>query len=404
MWKIPLADVQLSPDDITAVNEVLRSGWLSQGPRVERFEAALAEYLGVKHAIAVANGTAALHLACLALELGPGDEVLCPALTFVATANAIGYTGARPVFVDIGGPHDLNISAADAAIKITPRTKGVMLVHYAGFPVDMAAFRVLAERYNLALIEDCAHAPGAAYQPPLDDHKVGSLGTVACFSFFANKNLTTGEGGLVTTQDDQLAARIRTARSHGMTTLTWDRHRGHSFSYDVIAPGYNYRLDEIRAALGLAQLERLEAQNARRRALTQLYREGLQAIPGLQVPFPDSDLTSSACHIMPLLLPPGADRGAFMTSLKEHGIQTSVHYPPIHRFHHYQNLYPAGYDHELPHTEDIADREVTLPLYPTLGESQVAEVIAAASSFFTLREKTSFPHQDTQTPLIPNLS
>ncbi len=198
IWKIPLADVQMGAAEIIAVTEVLQFGWLSQGPRVERLEAAFAEYLGVQHAIGVANGTAALHLACLALGLGPGDEVLCPALTFVATANAIGYTGARPVFVDVTGPADLNISPADAAAKITPRTKAIMLVHYAGFPVDMAAFQELAARHGVALIEDCAHAPGAAYTYSTGGQKVGSLGTVACFSFFSNKNLTTGEGGMMT--------------------------------------------------------------------------------------------------------------------------------------------------------------------------------------------------------------
>ena len=381
MWKIPLADVHFGPEETAAVTEVLESGWLSQGPRVERFEAAFADYLGVKHAIAVANGTAALHLACLALGLGPGDEVLCPALTFVATANAIGYTGARPVFVDINGPHDLNIAAADAGGKITARTKAVMLVHYAGFPVEMAAFQELARRHGLALIEDCAHAPGAVYYGPPGGPKVGSLGTAACFSFFANKNMTTGEGGLVATNDDQLAARVRTGRSHGMSTLTWDRHRGHSFSYDVVAPGYNYRLDEVRAGLGLVQLERLEANNARRRELTRLYRERLTVIPGLEVPFLAADPATSACHIMPILLPPGADRQACMAALKEQGIQTSVHYPPIHRFTHYQNLFPADYDHGLPHTEDAAARELTLPLYPTLTEQQVEEVVGAVVDF-----------------------
>lgn len=377
MWKIPLADVQLGPAEISAVTEVLQSGWLSQGPRVESLEAAFADYLGVKHAVAVANGTAALHLACLALGLGPGDEVLCPALTFVATANAIGYTGARPVFVDVAGPTDLNISPKDAAAKITPRTKAIMLVHYAGYPVAMAAFQELAARHGLALIEDCAHAPGAVYTTPAGGQKVGSLGTVACFSFFSNKNLTTGEGGMVVTQDDQLAARLRAGRSHGMTTLTWDRHRGHSFSYDVVAPGYNYRLDEMRAALGLVQLQRLEENNVRRRQLTQLYWENLAALPGVELPFRDVPVAAAACHILPVLLPPGVDRQAIMATLKGQGIQTSVHYPPIHGFTYYQNLYPSGFDHGLPQTDEVAARELTLPLYPTLTTAQLRAVTTA---------------------------
>jgi dTDP-4-amino-4,6-dideoxygalactose transaminase len=228
-WKVPLADVQLGPEEIAAVVEVLRSGWLSQGPKVEQFEAEFARFLGVKHALAVASGTAALHLACLALELGPGDEVLCPSLTFVATANAILYTGARPRFVDISGPDDLNLSPEDAARKISPQTRAIMAVHYGGFPADMAAFLDLAHNYNLAIIEDCAHAPGSIYISPPGSRKVGTLGTMACFSFFANKNMTTGEGGMVVTNDSQLMGCLRMARSHGMTSLTWDRHRRHSF-------------------------------------------------------------------------------------------------------------------------------------------------------------------------------
>ncbi len=376
-WKVPLADVRLGPEEEAAVAEVLRSGWLSQGPRVERFEAEFARYLNVKHALAVASGTAALHLACLALGLGPGDEVLCPALTFVATANAILYTGARPRFVDIAGPDDLNLSPEDAARKITPRTRAVMVVHYGGYSADMAAFMELAKRHNLAVIEDCAHAPGARYTSPPGNHKVGTLGTLACFSFFANKNMTTGEGGLVVTNDPQLAARVRLARSHGMTALTWDRHQGHSFSYDVLAPGYNYRLDEIRAALGLVQLSRLEEMNARRRELTKRYRQELQEVSRISLPFLQKDLEASACHLFPVLLPSAADRLTFMQFLKDRGIQTSIHYPPVHRFSYYQELWPQNYDHHLPATEDVAEREVTLPLFSKLNDDNVREVVKA---------------------------
>ena len=257
-WKVPLADVTLGPEETAAVTEVLQSGWLSMGPKTQEFEDRFSPFLGVKHAFAVANGTAALHLACEVLGLGPGDEVLCPALTFVASANAILYTGARPVFVDITGPHDLNLSVADAAAKVSERTRAIMVVHYGGYPADMDAIAALAARHGLKIIEDCAHAPGAVYHAAQGPRLAGVLSDVGCFSFFANKNLTTGEGGMVVTDDDELAGKIKTARSHGMTTLTWDRHRGHSFSYDVVARGYNYRLDEMRAALGLVQLHKLD--------------------------------------------------------------------------------------------------------------------------------------------------
>jgi dTDP-4-amino-4,6-dideoxygalactose transaminase len=377
-WKVPLAEVHFGSEEIEAVSTVLRSGWITQGPVVQRFEAEFAAFLGVKFAMAVANGTAALHLACLALDLGPGDEVLCPALTFIATANAIRYCGAQPRFVDICGPHDLNLSPEDLNRKITPRTKAIMVVHYAGFPADMAAIRAIAAQHGLAIIEDCAHAPGATYFAGSNQHKVGTLGSIAGFSFFSNKNMTTGEGGMVVTNDPAFTECLRRARSHGMTTLTWDRHRGHSSSYDVITPGFNYRLDEMRAALGLVQLSRLEANNARRRELTRLYRERLGEL--LQLPFLE-ELQNSSCHIFPALLPTNMQRPLFMDFLRNRGIQSSIHYPPIHRFSYYQQLCPTGFDHQLPQTEEVAAREVTLPLFPTMTMQQLEEVSAAVQDF-----------------------
>jgi dTDP-4-amino-4,6-dideoxygalactose transaminase len=381
-WKIPLADVKFGPEELEAVNQVLSSGWLSQGPVVQRFEAAFAQFIGAKYAFAVANGTAALHLACQALELSPGDEVLCPALTFVASANAILYTGAKPAFVDINGPHDLNFSVQDAEKKITPKTKAVMLVHYAGFPADVAAIQGLARRHGLSIIEDCAHAPGACHADLTGAPKVGTQGAIACFSFFSNKNMTTGEGGMVVTDDENLAERLRIARSHGMTSLTWDRFRGHNFSYDVVAQGYNYRLDDLRAALGLVQLARLEATNRARRRLTRFYREELQELGRVDIPFLGETVDASACHIFPILLPAPADRSQFMAHMAESGIQTSIHYPPVHHFTYYRQLWPAGFDHQLPRTEEAAQREVTLPLFPSMSTAQAEGVVSAVKNFF----------------------
>jgi dTDP-4-amino-4,6-dideoxygalactose transaminase len=207
------------------------------------------------------------------------------------------------------------------------------------------------------------------------------VGDLGCFSFFANKNMTTGEGGLVATGNQELAEWVRLARSHGMTTLTWDRHRGHSFSYDVTTLGYNYRLDEVRAALGSVQLAKLPAANARRRELTRLYREALMDLPGLILPFP-GELENSACHLFPVVLPPEADRAGFMQALAAKGIQTSIHYPPIHRFAHYRRLWPPEFDHGLPRTEEVTARLVTLPLFPALTEPQVERVAAAVGEFF----------------------
>ena len=392
VWQVPLADVRFGSEEIEAAVEVLRSGWISQGPVVECFEAAFAEFLGVKYAVAVANGTAALHLACLALDLGPGDEVLCPALTFVATANAIRYTGARPNFVDITGPDNLNLSPEDLARKITPRTRAVMVVHYGGFAAEMPAIQDVAAHYDLAIIEDCAHAPGALY-PHSGRSRVGSRGTISCFSFFSNKNMTTGEGGMVATNDPALAERVKVGRSHGMTSLSWDRHRGHSFSYDVTAQGYNYRLDELRAAIGIVQLGRLEENNARRRTLTRLYRARLRELPHLRLPFLGENLDASACHILPILLPNGEVRQDFMAFLRERGIQTSIHYPPIHRFSHYRQLWGDEVNHHLPHTEAVAGCEVTLPLFASMSGDQVEQVAAAVRDYFTRGKSGAYANQ-----------
>jgi dTDP-4-amino-4,6-dideoxygalactose transaminase len=380
-WRVPLMEVSLGAAEIAAVTAVLQSGWLSMGPETQRFEAEFARFLGVPHALAVANGTVALHLACGALGLGPGDEVLCPALTFVATANAILYTGARPVFVDICSPEHLNMSALDAAQKLTPRTRAIMPVHYGGYPCDLDGLLALARKHDLAVIEDAAHAPGAWHQSAAGPRQVGTLGDLGCFSFFANKNMTTGEGGMVVTRNSDLADKVRLARSHGMSSLTWDRHQGHSRTYDVATLGYNYRIDEIRAALGRVQLAKLPEANLRRRELTRSYREKLSNIPGLILPF-GGLLEGSACHLFPVILPQGTDRAAFMAALAQQGIQTSIHYPPIHHFSHYRRLWPPGFDHRLPQTEAVAPRLVTLPLFPTMTGEQAETVAAAVKDFF----------------------
>jgi len=371
-WRIPLADVDLGPEEEAAVLDVLRRGWLSMGEVTAAFEAEFAALTGARHALAVTNCTAALHLAGLALGWGPGDEVIVPSLTFVATANAVRYTGATPVFADITGESDFSLSAQDAAERITPRTKAIIVVHYAGHAADMGAILALAERHGLAVVEDVAHAPGA----DLDGRALGTWGNIGCFSFFANKNMTTGEGGMVTTDDDELAARLRLLRSHGMTSLTWDRHKGHAWSYDVVAPGYNYRIDEVRAAIGRVQLAKVTAANKRRRALDALYRELLPAVvPELGVPYAATRGTP-ACHLRPVLLPSGADRRRFMDEMKARGIQTSIHYPPIHRFSYYRDAAGAA---TLPLTDLVGEREVTLPLYPALTTADVESVAAAVA-------------------------
>jgi len=353
-----------------AVLGVVRSGWWSMGPRVAELESEFASFCGVKHAFAVANGTAALHLALLAIGCGPGDEVLVPSLNFVAAANTIGHTGATPVFCDITNENDLNISPRDLELAIGPATRAVVVMHYGGHPCRMDEILEVAERRGISVIEDAAHAPGAMWRGRM----CGTIGRVGCFSFFSNKNLPTGEGGMIVTDEDELAEKIRLLRSHGMTTLTWDRHRGHAHTYDVVAQGFNYRLDEIRAAIGLIQLRRLEEQNARRARLVAFYRAALDGANGMSMPFAPEPATTPAHHLAVVVLAEGCPRDEIRTALAARGVQTSLHYPPIHLFSAYREL---ATQRRLPHTEAVAWRLVTLPLYPHMTEGDASTVASA---------------------------
>jgi dTDP-4-amino-4,6-dideoxygalactose transaminase len=370
-WRVPLSDVPVDDELRAAVTETVDSGWWSMGPRVAEFEAAFAEFVGVESAFAVANGTAALHLALLAIECRPGDEVVLPSLNFVAAANTIGHTGATPVFCDIQGDGDLNLAPADVEAAVGPKTKAIVVLHYGGFPCDMGAVRELAESRGIDIVEDAAHAPGAIWR----GERCGALGRIACFSFFSNKNMPVGEGGMIVTDDAELAERVRLLRSHGMTTLTWDRHKGHAGGYDVLAQGFNYRLDEIRAAIGAVQLRRLPAENAARAELAAHYRSRLDGERGLSMPFArEEEGTVSSHHLAVVLLPDGADRDAVRASLAEERIQTSVHYPPIHLFTQYREV---GARRPLPRTEEVATRLLTLPLYGQMETAQ-ADLVADA--------------------------
>ncbi|MGH7599882.1 MAG: DegT/DnrJ/EryC1/StrS family aminotransferase, partial [bacterium] len=308
---------------------------------------------------------------------GPGDEVICPALTFVATANAVLYCHATPVFADIDSFDNLNISPEAIRQKISPRTRCITVMHYGGYPCEMQAIHEMAAAHGLAVIEDACHAIGAEY----NGKKCGTLGDIGCFSFFSNKNMVTGEGGMLVTNNTELAQKLRLGRSHGMTTMSWDRHRGHASSYDVVALGFNYRIDEIRAALGQVQLGKLEANNRRRRELTRRYQDQLRQLPKLSLPF-INHAAASAFHLLPILLPPACERSHFVEEMKRYGIQTSVHYPPVHRFQYYQKHFqhPAG---TLPLTEEVSRREVTLPLHPLMAPEDVDFVCQAAGEIIS---------------------
>ena len=380
-WRIPLSDLDYGIDEEEAVLRVLRSKWLSMGAEVEAFESEFADSTGSRYAMAVANGTAALHLAFLALGLGPGDEVIQPAINFVAAANMTVATGATPVFADIVGIDEPTIDPADISRCITSRTKAVAVMHFGGYMPRMSGISEICRNCGLGLIEDACHAVGAHYvdpeQKPPHGRMAGNLGDIGCFSFFSNKNMATGEGGMVTTDNENLARQIRLLRSHGMTTLTWDRHHGHADSYDVQLHGLNYRLDEIHAALGRAQLRKLSYNNERRKHLVSQYRIRLSELSGWIVPF-ENYYGSSSHHLAVVLAPDSDHRSRVVRALKEARIQTSLHYPYIPDFKAFGSFHAAG----LERSKAYVRRTITLPLFPGMTESQVEEICSIIHSSY----------------------
>jgi dTDP-4-amino-4,6-dideoxygalactose transaminase len=378
---VPLFDLALDEGDVEAVAATLRSGWLTMGPRTAEFEAAFAERLGVPHAIALSSATAALHLAYRAAGVGPGDEVIVPAITFVATAAAARYCGAEPVMADVVGDRDLGLDPADVEARITERTRAVCLVHYAGYPAAAEELRDLCAARGIALIEDSAHSPCGRVRA--GGPAMGTVGLAGAFSFFSNKVLSCGEGGLLATADDRVAELARRWRSHAMTSGTWDRHRGHATTYDVVDVGFNYRLDEPRAALLLSRLRGLDAAVERRRELVRRYRALLAGVDGVLVPYDDDAVELSACYVMPVLIEDPDLRDPVRASmLDRHGVQTSVLYPAVHEFTAYARTAA------LPRSERIARTQITLPLYPHLTEAAQDRVVEALDTALTIPHET----------------
>lgn len=376
-WKVQLFKLNYDEREIQAVTETLRSGWITMGQRTLDFEAAFAQQLGEgAQCLAVSNGTAALHIAVLALGIKPGDEVIVPALTFIADINVVRMAGGVPVLADVTSLGDWAMDPADIERKITPRTKAVLIVHYAGYACDMDAIMALCKRHGLPLIEDCAHAPGGDYK----GRKLGTFGEVSAWSFFTNKNLSVGEGGMVVTRDTALFQKCKNLRSHGMTVASFDRMAGRANTYDVVEPGLNYRLDEMRAALGLVQLGKLGDSNNRRHELTERYFARLDKMFQLSVPFRHFNRGTPTWHIMPILLNEGVDRQKVIDGLKQAGVQSSIHYPAIQEFTAYRDC--LG---DVPLAREISTRELTLPLYPTMTYAEVDCVCEALEKVLNQR-------------------
>ncbi|MFD6935400.1 DegT/DnrJ/EryC1/StrS family aminotransferase [Streptomyces goshikiensis] len=371
-WKVSLYRPRIGSAEADAVAEVLSSGWLSNGPVTRRFEQAFAEASGTTDSVAVSNGTAALHLAFLALDLGPGDEVVLPSLSFVSAAAVVTLSGATPVFADITGAHDLCVDPADVAARITPRTKAIVAMHYGGYAADLPALAAVAREHGVPLVEDSAHAPATR-----SEHGVlGTVGDIGCYSFFATKNLATGEGGMVVARDPEVLERIRRLRSHALTVSAQDRHRGGPSVYDVDGFGLNYRPTEVGSAIGLVQLQDLPGRQRRREEIVRQYRAALADVEGIGIPFLDRAVEDSAHHLFPVLLAEGTERAAFQEHLAAAGVQSGVHYPPSHLFTAYRERFGYTEGH-LPVTEAVMERQLSLPLYVDMSDADTELVVDA---------------------------
>lgn len=385
-WKVYLSDLTFDGREEEAVLEVLRSGWLTMGPRTQEFEHRVAQFVRAPHAVAVSSCTAGLYLLLRALELRPDDEVLVPALTFVATSNVVLNCGAVPVFCDIVSPELPLIDPEEIARKLSPRTRAVFAVDYAGVPCDYDAIRSVIGDYERTLgahgspgglapirvFEDAAHGIGGRLD---GDRYVGNCADGGVYSFFSNKNLVTGEGGMVVTGDAELAGKLRSLRAHGLTHSTWSRHQGGTPGYDVVEAGWNFRPTEITAALGLVQFDKLPEGQRRRARIVRRYTERFAALPEVVLPFRrGGHWLESAHHIFPILLPGRGTRDRVREHLLRQRVQTSHHYHPIHLFQYYRERVPTARV-RLPRTESYADRELTLPLHPGLTDEQVDWIV-----------------------------
>lgn len=373
-WRIPLSALDYGSEEAEAVQRVIASKWLSMGPEVLAFEREFAAMQSAPHAFAVSSATAALHLAIHATGIGPGDEVIQPAISFVAAANMTLLAGATPVFADICSLTEPTLDPRHVEQLITARTKAIIPMHYGGNLCRMHELLELCTSRGITLIEDSCHAIGARYHHPHglapDGAMAGSIGDIGTFSFYANKNLACGEGGMVVTNRDDLAEKLQMLRSHGMTRSSWERHQGRAGSYDIALPGFNYRLDELHATLGRAQLAKLLPGNARRRELLARYREGFQGEERWTMVFADAVEYSSG-HLMVVLAPSAETRPLAIHALRESGIQSSMHYPSILEFSGFRDRF----DQALPLTHEFAARAITLPLHPRLSFEEVDEIV-----------------------------
>jgi len=381
--KVPFAVPEFGVEEINEVVEVLKSGWLTTASRCAVFEKDFASYIGVKHALAVNSATAALHLALEALGIREGDIAIVPTMTFTATAEIVRYLGAHPLFVDCDS-HTFCITVENIERAINkngltfgdPRLKVLIPVHFGGHPCDMDSIMDFSSRHGLCVLEDAAHALPTRYKEQL----IGTFGNVTCFSFYANKTMTTGEGGMLCTDDDDIARRVKIMRLHGINRDVWDRFStGASWEYDVIAPGYKYNMPDTAAAIGIHQLKKVEEFRNKRQRIAEVYYKGLGDIPGLIIPQLQCRMEDHSWYLFVVLVDPestkkGIDRNRLIEELTRLDIGTSVHYKPLHRMTYYREQYDLD-PRMFPNAERVFERCVSLPMFSAMTDEQLEYVI-----------------------------
>ena len=374
---LPLNRPSIGDDDLEAVNRCLRSGWITTGAICKDFEDRFSRLTGAAYAVSLTSATAGLHLTLLALGIGPGDEVITPSMTFVSTVNMIAMTGATPVFVDCDYG-TLNIRPELIEEKITSRTKVIIPVHFAGAPADMEPILAVADRHGITVIEDAAHAIGTRYKGV----HAGGFGRMAIFSFHPIKNITTGEGGMVTHSDAEFEKKLRLLRFHGIERDAWKRYgKGGNPDYDVAAPGFKYNLTDMQAALGVSQMEKMAMFNDRRAELVRCYRQGLEGLSGLDLPEVPGYDHDHAWHLFIIKISAMA-REQFMTRLGDYNIGYGLHFPPVHLLQYVRERFGTGRG-MLPETERAADKIISLPLFPDMTQNDVGYVCDAIREILT---------------------
>ena len=370
---LPYGHQSITDDDIQAVVEVLRSDWITNGPKIDEFEQAFALYVGAEHAVSFSSGTAALHGAVMAAGIESGNEVLTSPLTFCATANCVLYQGATPTFADVTND-TLTLDPDDVKRRLSPRTKAILPVDYAGHPADLDEILALADRHGLTVIEDAAHALGARYR----GRRVGSVSHMTVFSFHPVKHLTTGEGGMVTTNDVTFARRLRMCRNHGIESDARTRQAAGHWYYEMTTLGYNYRLTDFACALGLSQMCRLDANIKRRRAIAQHYEDSFASVPGLRLPHVRTDV-ESAWHLYPVRVDPSASvskRDEIFQALRAEGLGVNVHYIPVHLHPYYRQRF-GDRSGSWPVAEQASRDLISLPMFHAMTDDDVQDVVTA---------------------------